>query len=63
MTKCKYCSDDQDHIINDCTNEIYLNNKHVLAFCGWCGCWTKVKINYCPMCGRKLEETNEQSRT
>lgn len=56
MKKCRYCSDENDHILNGYTNEIYASNKHITAFCGWCGCWSKVKINYCPMCGRKLGE-------
>ena len=55
--KCKYCKRDKDVWIKaEGTNEIYLNNKNIAAFCGWCGCYTKVKIKYCPMCGRKLGE-------
>jgi uncharacterized FAD-dependent dehydrogenase len=55
--KCKYCKSDKDvWIKGEATNEIYLSKEKITAYCGWCGCMTTVKINYCPMCGRKLEE-------
>ena len=58
--KCKYCKSDKDvWIKGEATNEIYLNNKNITAFCGWCESETKVKINFCPMCGRKLGETDD----
>lgn len=61
--KCKYCCDEKPHFVKvDCTNEINLSNKEILAFCGWCGSYTKVKIKYCPMCGRKLGVENDKSR-
>lgn len=58
--KCKYCCGEKTQFVEvDGTNEIHLNNKEILAFCGWCGSYTKVKIKYCPMCGRKLEAKDE----
>lgn len=57
MSKCKYCENDRDHILNKIpSNEIYVSSKNITAFCGWCGARSIVKINYCPMCGRRLED-------
>lgn len=36
------------------TNEIYIENGYIIAFCGWCGSRTKTKINYCPLCRQKI---------
>lgn len=58
--KCEYCKSDKDVWIKvEATNEIYLSSKKITAFCGWCGSETKVKINFCPMCGRKLPDYYE----
>lgn len=58
MSKCKYCESESYKLIGKMptTNEVYINNGTINAFCGWCGCSTVVKIKYCPMCGRKLVE-------
>jgi len=56
MNNCEYCENERGRLCNQSTNEVYLSNKTIEAFCGWCGCHTTVRINYCPMCGRKLEE-------
>lgn len=57
MDKCKYCKNEKDHKIskNEC-NEIYISEKYITTYCGWCGANTKVKIKYCPICGRNLEK-------
>jgi len=52
---CTYCKDgkqllgttgDNPWYINDCKNEIYSDNDDTSV--------QTIKINYCPMCGRKL---------
>ena len=54
-TGCAYCKDgiqlldttgDKRWFINDSENEIYSDNNDTLV--------QTIKINYCPMCGRKL---------
>lgn len=63
MNRCKYCKSDKDVWIKaEGTNEIYLSKGKITAFCGWCGCYTKVKIKYCPMCGKKLGENKEENK-
>ena len=56
MNKCKYCKDEKDHSLteHEC-NEVYISNKYITAFCGWCGAETKVEIKYCPMCRQKFK--------
>lgn len=62
MSRCKYCSNGKDHIlVEGVTNEVYVSNKTILACCGWCGAYTTVKINYCPVCGRKLDEEEQNN--
>lgn len=48
MNKCKYCKDEKDHIINkNYSVELYISNKNITAFCGWCGGRATVPIKYC----------------
>lgn len=65
---CKYCNDgDRDTFDLLCNGEdfsvsgfIYPNKKELSAYIGYRGSFVfedrelKVKIAYCPMCGRKL---------
>ena len=36
------------------TNEIYIEKGCIIAFCGWCGARTQLKIKYCPLCRKKI---------
>lgn len=47
--------------LHEATLELHLEQDKLIGFCGWCGCHTTIEIKYCPMCGRKLEETNERT--
>ena len=57
MNKCKYCCNEKDHSLtkHEC-NEIYISNKHITAYCGWCGASTSVKIKYYPICRKKFRK-------
>lgn len=61
---CKYCNQDRDGFVTPIEKNghaviwNYYDNKWVLYLKakGWN---TKVPINFCPMCGRKLKELKE----
>lgn len=55
---CEYCNNNEREYIEDYINEnsqhikIYIENKEL---CFETGCFIEsIKINYCPMCGRKF---------
>lgn len=59
MEECKYCQARgpmEGEMITDYTSAIDIMVDGVFLY-AWCGCGTRVikEINYCPMCGRKLE--------
>lgn len=54
--KCEYCQNGR-YIIDDDDNELWItkdNGRPVITMDGSCGIVSR-QINYCPMCGRKLE--------
>lgn len=60
--KCKYCEnnvDDRNYIAEDLDLledkiSLYIDGDNLLDVSDTCGFSESVKINYCPMCGRKL---------
>lgn len=52
---CEYCNKHKAlHIIPFSDTGAYVSAKHLVYECD-CGIQQIVKINYCPMCGRKLD--------
>ena len=52
---CEYCKEDMESksISNKYAIETIVDGEFLYNYCE-CGLHTVVKINYCPMCGRKL---------
>ena len=52
---CKYCETKRKQLNKKfITLELFRDGNELNGFCGWCGCCSKIKIKYCPMCGREL---------
>lgn len=60
MNKCNYCSYDRDDYILavDKHGHLVLEPYEAVLKVKFYGNKMQTKINYCPMCGRKLEEVN-----
>lgn len=59
--KCRYCEgdvDDRNYLAEDLDllekTSLYIDGDNLLDVSDICGLSESVKINYCPMCGRKL---------
>lgn len=65
MSKCEYCNYDRDDYISclDKQAHIYLAPYEHMLKVKYYGHKIQVKINYCPMCGRKLVEVNADANT
>ena len=48
---CEYCNDGS--IIYNADEEFYISGNTLRVDIG-CHCYSQVKINFCPMCGRRL---------
>lgn len=66
MEICRYCHEDFDGYYKPLDK-----NAHVTVFdithekildINWYGHKMKIPINYCPMCGRRLEKQNEYNK-
>ena len=58
---CEYCENGKhicEHSTPRDTNRIYIRDGNEL-FAVMCCDYMYSRINYCPMCGRKLEDKNE----
>lgn len=61
---CDFCSNDiyydisnrEDFEITMYDTNVYIEHTINLGDFGTVKCDTKIKINYCPICGRKLDE-------
>lgn len=52
---CEFCEKGEP-IIGDYSDGALIENENILVSYGECTDFAKGKINYCPMCGRKLKE-------
>jgi hypothetical protein len=55
VSKCKYCQgDEEDYVTSiDGYGHVYVHGDFL--WLNWYGHEAKDKINFCPMCGRKLD--------
>jgi len=60
MSECKYCKGDMNGEYIESRYAIDIMCDDLFLYC-WCDCGKKtvIRINYCPMCGRKFGEDNE----
>ena len=61
---CEYCNENKSYKkrLYDCDDEIFINDKNKLNVYVDCEEYQyniEIKINYCPMCGRKLKGENK----
>lgn len=60
MIECEYCHYDKDDCIRpiDKQGHVYISGSMEKTLCiSWYGHRKDIPINYCPMCGRKLENS------
>ena len=59
---CEYCKKNMEskYISNKYTIETIVDETFLYNYCH-CGSHTVIKINYCPMCGKRLGAENENN--
>ena len=56
---CEYCEGEKP-LIGDFSDGALIENGNILVAYGECSDCAKGRINYCPICGRELNQTTAQ---